>query len=453
MKKLTFILLGVAFCALTLHAEVSLTVYQRNIVLVRDLRTIDLNKGENLVKFDHIAPEIFEPTLRITPQGKFDDLKTIEQSYEYDLVDQDRVWKKYLGKPFQFTKDDSLFKGTLLNFDDDHIFFGPEEKPGAVSIISRSGIKDMTFDTLPEGLVTRPEVYWKVKAGKAYKSLKVEVAYLTDGITWLADYTAFFQKDNQIRLSGNLTMTNKLEMDFPDAKVDLIAGDVHRAYDTRTLGGEDTFEEAPAAAQKETATRFFEYRRYQVPDKVELHANQTKSIPLMGPVDVTCTKGFFYDGSTGDEKVWIRLLLDNTPATGLGMALPEGDLLLYQSDKDGSARFLGEDHLKASTPGDKVELVIGQAMDLRVDRKRVSHERISRNRTRDTVEITLSSSRENASGITVRERLYGFWEITEALWAGQSVTRRALDANKVEFDVSLPPGKSQTLRYVVEYGY
>jgi hypothetical protein len=445
-------MLVIVLTSLVAQADVSLTVYQRNMALVRDVRVVDLKKGENLLRFDQIAPGIYEPTLRISTLGNVDDLKTIEQGYENDLVDRDRIWKKYLGKPFQFTKDDSLHKGTLLNFDDSRIYFEPEGKKGAVSIIDRSGLKDMTFDALPEGLVTRPEVIWQVKSGKEYKGLKIEISYLTDGITWLADYTALLQKDNQVRLSGNLTLTNKLEMDFPDAELDLIAGDVHRAYDQKTLGGEDNFEEA-AAIPKETATRFFEYRRYQVPEKVDFHANQTKGIPLIGPVDVTCSKGFFYDGSTGDEKVWIRLLMDNTAASGLGMALPDGDLLLYQNDKDGSAYFLGEDHLKASTSGDKIELVIGQAMDIRVDRKRVSHERISRNRTKDTIEITFSSSRESVTTLTVRERLYGFWEITDSQWQDAPVKFRPLDTNKVEFDLNLPAGKSQTLRYVVEYGY
>ncbi len=435
-----------------LRAEVSLTVYQRDLVLVRDVRTVDLDKGENKIVFENVAPGIYESTIRITPLGRSSGLKTIEQSYEYDLADQDRIWRKFLGKAFQFTKDDSLYKGTLLRFDEDFIYLEPEDRPGSVSIIERSGLKDMTFDALPEGLVLHPEILWKVKSGKKRSDLKVEVSYLTDGMTWQADYTTLLLSDDRVRLQGNLTLTNSLDMDFEDARVDLIAGDLHRSFDRRELGAEDAFAES-AAAKKEEETRFFEYRRYSLPETTTLHANQTKGVQLIGPVDVACENNFFYDGSTGSDEVLIRLTFDNNAKSGLGLALPEGDLLLYKEDEGGKTQFLGEDHLDASSPGDQVELIIGKAFDLRVDRRRMSHQRISRNRTRDTIEIVFASSRTKKSQITVRERLYGFWEIVEAEWGGKPVTHRVEHANKIEFDLELAPQSSDTLRYVVEYGY
>jgi hypothetical protein len=69
------------------------------------------------------------------------------------------------------------------------------------------------------------------------------------------------------------------------------------------------------------------------------------------------------------------------------------------------------------------------------------------------VEIVFASSRTEPSRITVRERLYGFWEIVEAHWAGEPVAHRVEHANKIEFDLELAPGAADTLRYVVEYGY
>jgi hypothetical protein len=145
--------------------------------------------------------------------------------------------------------------------------------------------------------------------------------------------------------------------------------------------------------------------------------------------------------------------MDNDKKSGLGMGLPEGDLQLYKKDVDGKMQFLGEDHLEASSPGDEIELLIGKAFDIRVDRRRISHQRIARNRTRDTFELKFTSSREEDSKITVRERLYGFWEISEAQWNDQPVEHRTEHANMVEFDLTLESGKTATLHYVVEYGY
>lgn len=433
-------------------ADVSLTVYQRDLVLIRDTRTVDLERGKNSVVFDAIAPGILEATLRISPQGNPADIKVIEQSYEYDLADQDRIWRKYLNKPFQFTKDDSLYVGTLLNFDEDFIYLEPADQPGAVAMIDRSGVEDMTFDALPQGLVLHPEILWIVESGKKRSNFDVEISYLAEGMTWQADYTALLIKSDRVRLEGNVILDNTLDIEFENAQVDLIAGDLHRADDSRQLGVEDAFGE-PGKDAKDEGVRFFEYRHYQLPEATTLHASQTKGLPLIGPVEVSCEESFFYDGSSSEEEVLIRLLFNNEKSAGLGLALPEGNLLLYKEDAKGKVHFLGEDHLEASSPGDEVELIIGKAFDLRVDRKRISHQRISRNRTRDTLEITFASSRTESSKITVRERLYGFWEIIESTWGDDPVSHRVVHANKVEFDLQLAPGASRTLRYIVEYGY
>lgn len=452
MKRIIASCVILILFAAVLQAEISLTVYQRDLVLVRDIRFVDLQQGENRIVFDHVSSGIYEPTIRIVVPKNLSDVKTIEQNYNYDLANEDRIWHKFLGKPFQFTKNDSLYKGILRNFDDEYIYLEPEGKPGAISLVSRSGVENNLFESLPEGLVLRPEIVWRVRSGQNRKGLEVEVSYLTKGITWQADYTALLLNDNRVQLIGNLTLVNSLDISFPDAKIELMAGTPHRSFDARQLYDAGAPEPPQAAAERQGA-RFFEYRRFQVPEKTTIYAQQSKGIPLIGPIEFQAAKDFFFDGSTGAEELEVRLIFENNKESGLGIALPEGDLLVYQKDDKGRMQFLGEDHLRSSSPGDKVELVVGKAYDLRVDRKRVDHERIARNRTRDVVEITFASSREKPAKITVRERLYGFWEITEASWRGSPVGHRVEEANRVEFDLDLAPNTSGTLRYIVEYGY
>jgi hypothetical protein len=452
MKRIIAFGVILLLSATAIQAEISLTVYQRDLVLVRDIRVVDLQKGENRIVFDNVSSGIYEPTIRIVVPKDLSDVKTIEQNYNYDLASVDRIWHKFLGKPFQFTKNDSLYKGILRNFDDDYIYLEPEGKPGAISLVSRSGVENNLFESLPEGLVLRPEIVWRVRSGQNRKGVEVEVSYLTKGITWQADYTALLINDNRLQLVGNLTLVNSLDMSFPDAEIELMAGSPHRSFDAKQLSDADAPASPQAAAERQGA-RFFEYRRYHIPEKTTIYAQQSKGIPLIGPIEFTAERDFFFDGSAGAEEVEVRLIFANNKESGLGIALPEGDLLVYQKDDQGRMQFLGEDHLQASSPGDKVELVVGKAFDLRVDRKRMDHERIARNRTRDVVEITFASSREKPAKITVRERLYGFWEITEAAWAETPVSHRVEDANRVEFEVELPAGVSRTLRYTVEYGY
>jgi len=453
LKVKNFLWFVICFLLLssTALADVTLTVYQRDLVLIQDTRTVSLDKGINTIILKDVAPMIQEATLRVMPE-KTSGLTTISQSYEYDLADQESIWKKYLGKSFSFTKDDSLYEGTLLRLDKDFIYLAPADRPGRVALVDRSGIEDMTFDSIPEGLVLNPEIHWKVKADRAYSDLKVDISYLSNGITWEADYAANVQGNGKVGLQGNLTLTNDLEMMFEDAKVVLMAGDPHLAGDRLHIVPEDKFG-APDIMKKDKETQFFEYRRIEVPGEITLHAYQTIGLPLIDPVNVDAHTDFFFEGTANTGEVMTRLIFDNTKASGLGVGLPSGKLMLYKEDNDGKSRFLGEDTFASSNPGDNVELLIGKAFDVRAERRRTDHERIARNRTRDTIEIDFSCSRSTAADITVRERLYGFWEITEATWDGNPVEYKADSANKIDFNVKLTPNSSATLRYVVEYGY
>ncbi|MHB9032385.1 MAG: hypothetical protein ACYC6L_05000 [Anaerolineae bacterium] len=76
-------------------SPLELTIYNQNIALVKSLRTITLTSGINLVQIDDIAAQI-DPTsvyfVSLTdPTGTL----VLEQNYEYDLVDAQKLLDKY----------------------------------------------------------------------------------------------------------------------------------------------------------------------------------------------------------------------------------------------------------------------------------------------------------------------------------------------------------------------
>ncbi len=61
---------------------------------------------------------------------------------------------------------------------------------------------------------------------------KVEASYLTNGINWRADYVVTLNnKDDKADLSGWVTIDNKSGATYKNAKLKLVAGDVHRVKD------------------------------------------------------------------------------------------------------------------------------------------------------------------------------------------------------------------------------
>ena len=77
---------------------VEVTVYNSNLGLVKDIRDITLPKGENELRFQDVASKIIPVTVHVKSLNAPEDFFILEQNYEYDLMDQNKLLDKYVGK-------------------------------------------------------------------------------------------------------------------------------------------------------------------------------------------------------------------------------------------------------------------------------------------------------------------------------------------------------------------
>ena len=88
---------------------------------------------------------------------------------------------------------------------------------------------------LPDGLLTKPTLLCKVSSKKEGKQ-DCEISYLTSGMGWHADYIVVTSpKDDKMDLNAWVTIDNNSGGVYKDAKLKLVAGDVHRAPHVRCL--------------------------------------------------------------------------------------------------------------------------------------------------------------------------------------------------------------------------
>ena len=73
---------------------VSVTIYTKNLALVKDRRTIDLPKGVRTLAFREVSAQIRPETAVM--QGR--DLAVLEQNFEYDLLTPQSLLRKYVGR-------------------------------------------------------------------------------------------------------------------------------------------------------------------------------------------------------------------------------------------------------------------------------------------------------------------------------------------------------------------
>jgi len=123
---------------------------------------------------------------------------------------------------------------------------------------------------------------------------------LTGGINWQANYIVVLADDEEsLDLDGWVTLDNRSGTGYDDAKLKLIAGDIHRAaVDARVVEKEILYEEAAAAPAPQVEERaFFEYHLYEVQRPVTVKDQQTKQIEFVTASEVPAEKFFVYDGA------------------------------------------------------------------------------------------------------------------------------------------------------------
>ena len=423
-----------------LAGQINLTVYNNNLGLVKDVREFQLKKGVNTVYVTDVA-SLIDPT---SLGFKAKEVNILEQNYEYDLISSSKLLTKYLNKGIEvFPKDGSIEKGKLLSFDNESITLSTSE---GVSIMQKKEITRTQLPKLPEGLITTPTLVWLVDAKNSGKK-KCELSYLTDGINWHAEYVGI-TTNSSMDFSGWVTIDNKSGAAYKDAKLKLVAGEVHRVKPVIEEGW--MRKRAPGTALEIAAPRFeerafFEYHIYDLQGIATVKDNQEKQIRFVGPTQVKTKKVYLYDGGKNAK---VKLEFKNSKDAGLGIPLPMGKVRVYKEDIDKSLVFVGEDEIKHTPRDEKVRLYIGDAFDIIGERKVVERRKITDRVREEDVEIEIRNHKKEEIIVKVVEKLYGYWEIKKS-----SHEYEKKDANTIEFDIKVPKNKKEKITYTALYSW
>jgi hypothetical protein len=443
-----------------------LAVYNGNLALVKDPRQLDLSAGLNEVFIGDVAAQIDPTSVHFRSLTDPEGTVVLEQNYEYDIVDSTKMLSKYVDMEIgMVTEDGQQYRGTLLSGQGDVILEGDD---GQVTIVKVDRIKEFSFPALPEGLITRPTLVWLVESAEG-GSQEVEVTYLTGGVDWRADYTVVLADDEQsIDLNGWVTLDNRSGTSFPDAKLKLIAGDIHRApgADDR-VEKEILFEAAAAGAPQVEERGFFEYHLYEIQRPVTVKDQQTKQIEFVTGSEIPAAKFFVYDGAqifyldpyqpindpgygtASNRKVMVMLEFRNDEEGGLGVPLPRGALRVYKKDVDGSTLLVGEDSIDHTPKDEQVRLYIGDAFDIVGERVQTDFKaEYDEDWIEESYEITLRNHKDEQIEVRVVEHLFRWseWKILE-----ESHEHTKTDAQTIEFRVPVEADGETVVTYTVRY--
>jgi hypothetical protein len=443
------------------QVDLAVTVYNSDIALVRDTRNLQLPTGNFDLRFMDIAATVNPATVHFRSLTEPNRVSVLEQNYEYDLLEPDKLLRKYVGRDVTLVRPRQdggttrfeEVRAHLLSYNN-----GPVWRIGG-EIVTGLHADHIRFPELPENLYSRPTLIWTLNNGGA-RAHRVEASYLASKLAWNADYVLTVGRDDKAAdLDGWVTLTNGSGTAFRNAKLQLVAGDLNRVRQMLgKMADQIRAERAPAAREAMAQEAFSEYHLYSLARRTSINNNETKQVSMLSGSGVPVQKRFvvegqnFYyhnfqhPGSPIKDVVQVYYQFKNEQKAGLGMPMPSGVVRVYQSDSKGGVHFVGEDRINHTPKDETLNLKIGNAFDVVSERSQMDWRKIGANQYEIEYEITLRNHKATPITVEVNEPIGGSWRMLRsshewqktAAWAAQFRIAVAADAEaKLRYRVSV----------------
>lgn len=409
--------------------EVAVTIYNHDLALVKDKRLVLLQKGRNHLAMREVSGRMRpETALLRTLAGH--NLTVVEQNFDFDLLTPEKMVEKYVGKTVSVLRV--------------HPTTGEETTEEAVILSANHGVVlkigdrietgfpgRLIFPAIPANLRERPTLVMTLDTDAAEAQL-LELSYLTSGLGWKADYVASLAPDEKhLAVSGWVTLTNTSGASYNNARLQLVAGDVHQVPPEREVRFPERGQRLEMAAVSDAMVEesLFEYHLYTLQEPTAILENQTKQVSLLQGDNIGCRKEFllrggeyYYRSQQPDAlaplKISVFLTFQNSAGNHLGLPLPKGVVRVYKQDRSGNVQFVGEDRLDHTPENESVRLLLGDAFDLSASRQQTDFKKLAGGGKYNYVfesayTIVIKNAKAEAVTVRVEEPMPGDWQIIE----------------------------------------
>ena len=184
------------------QVELAVTVYNSAIALVRDVRQVDLPRGVFDLAFQDIAATVNPATVHFRSLTEPPRVGVLEQNYEYDLIEPDKLLRKYVGRDVTLvrmrqdngvTREEAV-QARLLSFNSAPVWQINGE------IVTGLHADHIRFPEMPGNLRARPTLIWSLNNDGATRH-RVEASYLARQLSWNRESVdRLFRLDHRSRL-------------------------------------------------------------------------------------------------------------------------------------------------------------------------------------------------------------------------------------------------------------
>lgn len=435
--------------------QISITIYNDNLAMVRDLRHVSLEKGMNRLAWGEVSMQIRPETALLTAFEKTSEIRVVEQNFDFDLLSPEKLLEKYHGRSVNVihvnpvTGEETTEAATVLSTSDGIVLkFRDRIETGTPGRIA--------FPDIPDSLHDRPTLSLLLD-GAAPGNHELELSYLTNGLSWQADYVARLNADDtRLDLIGLATLTNHSGVAYAEAHLQLMAGEISlvsaEPYPARKMMAMV----ADAAGYQEAREEpLSEYHLYTLPATTTLAENQAKQVTLMSATDIPVSQEFLlrgagayyfnkYNNQDGKLNPVVLFQFENK-GQGLGVPLPKGTVRVYKNDAQDNTQFLGEDRIEHTAKDEYVRVKLGKAFDITATRTQTDFQQLdtpSKRFTETAHQIEIRNARQKDVTIRVQEPIPGDW-----IMISESMPHTKSTSNLAEWMVKVPANEKVVLSY------
>jgi hypothetical protein len=279
-------------------------------------------------------------------------------------------------------------------------------------------------------------------------------AYLADGLTWSADYTAVLG-DDSMTLDGFVTVQNGTGLAFPDARLQLVAGEVQRAG----FAGppQPLMRMADMAAQEAVSVApLGDVYLYTIDRPVTITALGSNRIALLHSDRVPVRREYvlygqpwWYQSPAPDlppvEHPQVRIRFENEGLSGADEPLPAGALHTWREDDSGRLQYSGGSFIPHTPAGEEAVVTIGSSFDIVAERVQTDYRQLDPRTFESAWRIEIRNRGESEASVLVLEQMPGLeWTIVE-----ESHPHDQVDVQTVRWTIDVPAEGSTTLTYRV----
>ena len=453
-----------------LRKGLELTVYPQDFGMVREVRPLQLAKGENSLQIQEVSRLMDPRSVLLDWQGR-GGAEVIAHSYDLGVSGGQGLLKRYLGKEVE-----------IVRYGDNGM--ESERQTGRLMVNADGGVviqDDGKFYVNPPGtivapvqkeIVTIPQLTVQAHAPSAGPA-DLSFTYLTRGLYWSADYVATLDpKTDRMSLECWATVTNRTGADYPDARVALMAGSPNRAVtvartpmpkyadsNANLLAAESSLAMGGGRPRMLEPEASGEGHQYRIAAPTDVVQEQMNRLLMLSSERVKVKKDYnarlpalysywdyYWQGPTPKRgTVTLAISFRNQKNVGLGEPLPNGSMRLYEPDKHGSLRYAGADGIPDTAKDGKVQLTLANAFDLYTERRVIKSEKAGKRKVRREIEVIVHNEKPGDQTVRVVQGFGSNWKML-----AESHKHSRTDAYTAQWMIPVKAGAESKLQFTVE---